>query len=204
MKTVCLAILFAACTVMTTAQVRKIGDREVYRSGDIELGISTNLGINDKKTTGYYYSGYQEREFYLSLGAYGGYYLFDGLSIGPELGINFSMSGTTYLIGNLCYIFNSKSRSFYPYVKAGYGVTDVKSNWDEQTGLFESLNYSLINLGIGIKYLQSSSLAFNIELNYKHISGSESQSDYYYSPYTGTSDIKLQTLSFSFGSSLAL
>lgn len=209
MNRIFLILTFCSLTILTSAQVRRIADRENFASGDLELGISSNTGVYDKETNGGndfvgYYNYNQGREFYFSLNAYGGYYFLDGLSFGPEIGIDLSNDGAIYIIGNLSYTFNSSSRSFYPYVKAGYGVTDVSNHSGDGKGLFGSLNYSLLNFGLGVKILQSSNFALIIEVNYKNIKGSDSVEQYYPEPYSMTYDTKIEILTFSFGSALAL
>lgn len=211
-----LLILFLAVySVFLTGQVRKISEREVYAAGNVELGLSTNIGVNDLTISGdndlgfNFYPENTGREFYLNLNAYGGYFILEGLSLGPEIGINLTFENPTlYIIGNLAYTFNSVSRSAYPYIKVGYGVTDLLNYSDQETGLFESLNYSLLNLGLGIKFLQSDYLAFILEVNYKYITGSDTALYYYYNPYATTqninADTKMSVLSISLGSSIVL
>lgn len=209
MNKLILIMLFGCYSILTVAQVRKIGEREVFKSGDLEMGITTNTGVysqsysNNEDVMNFYYHIDEGREFYFGFSAYGGYYLADGLSVGPEIGMNLSLHGTIFIIGNVCYTLNSGSRTAYPYIKAGYGVTDILKSPTQESGLFESLNYHLLNLGIGLKILQSSHMSFTIELNYKHITGSDS--DYYYEePYYRTYDTKVEVFTFSFGSSFVL
>ena len=132
-----------------------------------------------------------------------GYYLIDGLSFEPELGINLNFEGSTAVKpGNISYTFNTEVRTLFPYLKAGYGVTDVQNYTSPGSGLFESLNYKVISFSLGFKFIQSFHRAIKVELNYKRVSGSDGLL-YYYDPYGSAVSPEIETtmsiLSISFG-----
>ncbi len=184
MNRILLAAVLIFISVSVEAQVRKLSQRESYGAGSFEARLNTGIGLSSIKENrpfnNYIYTG-SNREIYFNLNTSIGYYIIDGLSVEPELGFNLNFDGVTAMvIGNLCYTFNNDSRSTYPFAKASYGFTDILNYANSNAGIFESLNYKVIGVGAGLKFLQTSSRAFLLEITYMYISGTDGYPAYYY------------------------
>ena len=122
---------------------------------------------------------YTESGIYLNIGIATGFYIINGLSIEPELDINFCSEGLSLsVLGNLCYTFYIPQKNIYPYVKLGYGVSNDPKNTDD---LFRNIDFKTINAGAGVKFMYFPGMAFITEINYRNLSGS-------YTFYQGTPD----------------
>ena len=208
MNRILLTVVLLTFSVIVDAQIRKLSTRENFGAGSFEAGLAASIGLNtiqkDLPGNNYIYGNYNDdRKVYLGLSTSLGYYILDGLSVEPKLGINLTFDESTVIItGNIRYTFNDKSRATYPYLVIGYGVTDVKGNTGDQAGLFESLNYKVITGGAGLKFMQSSNRAFVLELNYGYIYGTDGVQYYSYMDNTFSSQpvkTSMSLLTFSFG-----
>lgn len=140
-----------------------------------------------------------------------GYYFIDGLSFEPEIGMFADLSSGSnskaYLkfVGNVSYTFYSADKSFAPYVKAGIGTSNGIEIFFSglQGALPETLSDSyssvtILNAGLGMKFLVAKSAAVRTELNYRKQSYS----------YTGSSggslDYSYANIGFMFGVSLVI
>lgn len=186
MKRLLIAVVLLSFTVIVDAQVRKLSERENFSAGSFEAGLNADIGLNtiekNASESNYIYINLgDERRIYLGLSASLGYYILDGLSVEPKLGLNFNFDEVTALIaGRVCYTFNNESRSTYPYLTVGYGVTDYINNSYIQAGLFESLNYKVVTAGAGLKFMQSFHRAFILGLSYSYIYGTDGILTYAY------------------------
>ncbi len=213
MKRVILTFVLLSIVGTSDAQVRKIPERENYGTGSFEAGLGTEIGMNTIKRTSsdntpFMYNTEDSRKVYLNLNVSLGYYFLDGLSFEPELGLNLTFDEVSALVlGNISYTFNTELRTTFPYLKVGYGFTDIQNYRNSGAGIFESLNYKVINVGAGIKFQQSNKRAFKMEISYKQISGTDSYPYYYYDSYSnlGTSEIEtvMSILSISFNYSFS-
>lgn len=165
------------------SQFREIKSISFLSQGDCEVNIGTSLGvgfarstISNQNTSIYnssdneYSNNSEETHLNFILTSSVGYFIIDGLQFEPELNINiipnFNMSIT--LLGNILYNFNFSGKRAFPYIKAGYGFSNLNSNLFEDSE--NLLNAKLFNAGIGLKYFYSSETAIRIEINYKNIS----------------------------------
>ena len=199
MKRIILILSIFLIITSSYAQVDEKSERKFYKQGNWEFGFALNIGGSSEKTkeTSTYNSytyDYTEKGFYTHLSVSTGYYIINGLSIEPEFNINlYSWEISASLLGNLCYTFYLPQKNIYPYLKLGYGLSTEPGS----SSLFESLDIKTINAGVGIKLINSSGMAFRVEINYRNLTGS--YTDYYYTYDTTTSAI-----SISFGASILL
>jgi hypothetical protein len=124
----------------------------------------------------------------LSISISPAYYLFDGLSLEPEFTtlVKFGQAaGAHYqLLMNIGYTFRT-TKSFHPYIKAGYGIGDMVTRYFVGTqGASIGANgvddfVECINSGIGIKWMVGSNAAIKTELNYRVQQYSTIQYDWY-------------------------
>ncbi len=216
MKYISLILIIFQISATNYAQVNEKLARQFYKQGDWEFGFSANIGGSNQKNKGSYTYGYNdgsqpstytynynEKGIYTHLGISTGYYLIDGLSIEPELNLNFNFEGfSVSILGNLCYTFYFPQKNIFPYLKFGYGMSN---NGDNPNGLFESLDFKTINAGAGLKFMYFSGLAFKMELNYRNLSGTNtfSYSDQY-SSNSSKYEITTSVISISVGISILL
>ena len=216
MKKVIMTYIIIFITTSLDAQVINISDRQKFRQFDWESAVSLSIGLSStsfKNTSqNFYGNGNINGEFYFEISLLLGFFIIDGLSIEPEIDYNFfSGDATLSMIGNVSYTFNIPGKNIYPFIKIGYGISGYTAYgynyYGVSDGLFESLDAKVINVGAGLKIVQSSSFAMRIELNYKNISYTQSQydpyHDPYYEPYVGPNEISTNTsvLSIKIGGS---
>ena len=125
------------------SQVKVISSRPAFKQGAFEFSFAANVGESNNSVKeiytyyNYYDSSYQlndnnysDGSLYVQLGASLGYYILDGLSIEPELNINIPFAQTSIsLLGNLCYTFSVPQTNVYPFVKAGYGLSNYRDRY---------------------------------------------------------------------------
>ena len=195
-------------TSSLTAQVKNISDRQKFQQFDWECAASLSIGLSststESSTQNYYGNNSGNGEFYSEISLALGFFILDGLSIEPEIEYNFFEGDATLsIIGNISYTINIPRKKIYPFFKVGYGISSYTvyryGYYGGSNDLFESLDAKIINVGAGLKIVQSSSFAMRLELNYKNISYAQSQDD----PYNGPDDISTSTsaLSIKFGGS---
>lgn len=124
----------------------------------------------------------------LSISISPAYYLFDGLSLEPEFNtlVNFDREGGAHyqLFMNIGYTFRT-TKSFHPYIKAGYGIGDMVTRYFEGTHATsvgaEGVDkfVECINTGVGIKWMVGSNAAIKTELNYRTQQYSDTIYDWY-------------------------
>ncbi len=189
------------------AQVREVGVRQYYKQGDIEFSFFMDLGnktrivenssteiymLDDTTYSNSYSFKHDSKSVEFIIGASVGYYIIDGLSIEPELGINLTDEGPSVtLIGNLCYTFYVPMKSILPYLKIGYGWGKYDNEYNYPDASFESNDYKIINGSVGLKFKYSSSLALRIEANYRNLRADYSIKN----EYIGYSDLNQTKIS---------
>jgi hypothetical protein len=202
-----IVFVFAIFVIVTSgyAQVNEKSERQFYKQRDWEFGFALNIGgcSEQTKQTSTYSDGssqdsytydYTEKGFYTHLGVSTGYYIINGLSIEPEFDLNvYNWEISASLLANLCYTFYLPQKNIYPYLKLGYGLSTEPGS----SNLFEFLDIKTINAGFGIKLTYSSGMAFRLEINYRNLSGSNTD---YYSTYDTTTSV----IALSFGASILL
>ena len=204
-------------------QVRQIESRTYFKQGDIEVNLSTNLGVGFSTTnstntsqnfnyydstyyTETYRSEYSDRPFNFLITASVGICIIDGLTVEPELDINLVTDAevSISLLGNLTYNFSIPRKSVFPFIKIGYGFSNYMSDYyyGYSPGIRESsLDTKVFNAGLGLKLVYSSGMAMKLEINYKNYSysNSYSYSDYYYqNVYESNTVVDALTLSIGY------
>jgi Outer membrane protein beta-barrel domain len=191
------------------AQVDEKSERKFYKQSDWEFGFSSNIGSSTVKTVqpegwnnGLPYGSYEYTEnwLYLNLGVSTGFYLFNGLSIEPELDINsYAETISVSILGNLCYTFYLPQKKIFPYVKLGYGLSNYPEN---SVDIFNNIDFKTINVGAGVKLMYYSGMTFRVELNYRNLNGSNTF--YPDQPDSYTIETTTSVISISLGVSILL
>lgn len=212
-------IFFIAILLMVNLypQVREIKSLSILKQGDFEFSIGTNigLGISKQNTTInnlsyddslYHESSYSSdnRSFNLILTASVAYCIIDGLEFEPEFDLNLLTDHdiSVTILGNILYNFVIPGKRVIPFLKAGYGLSNLFSpnseyNYGPNTEKSDnSFNTKVFNAGIGLKYFYSSETAIRLEINYRNHSGSY-VSSYDYAYQTGTRNTEIVMNSFS-------
>lgn len=108
-----------------------------------------------------------------------GYYIYRGLEIEPEflLTIPEDSEETGYLIlGNLVYNFKV-SENLIPFILAGGGYGNGTRFFD---AVFDSdMGITVLNFGVGMKYLVGDSAAIRTEYRFTKYSGEETETGYW-------------------------
>ena len=212
-------------TLPIYSQVIEVGSPGRFKQGDLDFGISANLGIgfsniNINSTSERYYSydtvfykynrSDSHRPLNLILSATIGYYIIDGLAFEPELDLNFifDADASISLSGNISYNFNSPTEKSHPFIRLGYGVSNYYrgySSWYEKDTESNSLDTKVFTVGAGYKLLTSSNFSMKVEINYKNFSHSTSRSGAdEQGKYLSESEEDMDLVSLSFGFSVFL
>jgi len=193
------AILFGFAS-MSNAQFKK---------GEVELSLSGSLGSMTNKytttSTGGKWSN-SESNNYLFVSVMPGYYLVDGLSVEPEIGFLAVQHSepAEYFLFNLSYTYLIPDTREALYARAGYGIANSVEMpyFSGAIGKFsDKLNVGVINLGGGVKFLLTNSVALRTELNYRTHTWSNSV-DYGYGSYS--SDQTMSNFGLLIGFSILL
>ncbi len=196
MRGVCFIISFWAISVFTLFSQ--------YKRGDIELGMSGSGGSitsTSSSTNGNVSEENSESKSYAEISIIPGYYFSDGLSIEPELGFYFyeGAAPSIFLLGNLSYTLPSYGTRVASYAKLGYGLANSLMHPINIGGLFKvsnNLDVSVLNFGIGIKFLVTSSVELKTELNYRRYSYS---TNFNFNGFSSKTDYKYSSLIVLFG-----
>jgi hypothetical protein len=217
MKNLLIAILIIF-SVTLTAQVRDLAERQHFKKSDWEVSTSLALGLSSvsfQSNPPNYYNYRNDEEFYSEIALTLGYFVTDGLSVEPELNYNFFPEDASLsIIINLSYTIHVPKKNVYPFFRIGYGKSGYHTfsnyyyyesvNHNSSDGLFSSLDTELFNAGAGLKFIQSSTFAMRMELNYKYLSSDEDYTMYdYYLQTTNSGNVKSKAsaLSIKFGAS---
>ena len=208
MKKLIFAFVTLFLTISLTAQVKNISERQKFKQFDWEVTASLALGLSstsyESSSQNYYGNGSGDEEFYSEISLALGFFIIDGLSFEPELDFNFISDAALSIIANISYTFDIPGKNLYPFFKVGYGKSSYMVHeygyYEDSEGLFGSLDADVINASAGVKIVQSSSMAWRLELNYKNISSTISPNYFYMEPY----DISYNTsvISIKIGTSL--
>ena len=174
-----------------------------FNQGSWELNFTGSLGSIESKTesSSIYFSGsHSESQTYFQLGIIPAYYVTEGLSIEPEISVlAIEKTEPSFLfLGNLAYTFKIESAHFFPFIRAGYGITNAFQfpvNGTLIQRISNSLDIGVLNLGAGMKMLLTESVLFRSEINYRKFSYSEN-SDY------GNYSYDLSSIALVFGFSV--
>jgi hypothetical protein len=197
-------LLLIVMQVTTSAQ----DDNNLFHKGRWELNFTGSLGsIAESMDFSSEYGSYNSSDShsYFELGIIPAYYLFDGLSIEPEINMMaFEGSQPAFLfLGNLSYTMKVKNSIVFPYVRAGYGVSNsfqfpVNRSLSKMSN---SLDIGVLNLGGGIKVSLSEKVLLRTEVNYRSFSYSHDANSLY---YNASSDYNVSSIALLFGFSILL
>jgi hypothetical protein len=177
-----LIILFFSSAALTQTKAP-------FTKGSWEVSLSGSVGSLTSKSeyNSSYYSGESsESRNYFQLAVVPGIFIVDGLSIEPEFNMFFYQKAKPSLsfLGNLSYTFIIPEKNFAPFIRIGYGVSN-SLQFPIQNGMLakmsDKFDISILNAGIGLKFLLTENLAFRTELNYRKFSHSADDSGYGYS-----------------------
>ena len=110
---------------------------------------------------------------YANISAIPTYYIVDNIAVDLELSYLASESSRPGMsvIGNLSYTYPLGDSILAPFARAGYGIGNSLSSYVGPYArpeiLFSDFDVSIINLGLGVKYLLSPSVNIRSELNYR-------------------------------------
>jgi hypothetical protein len=141
-----------------------------YEQGNIELTLSGTAGYQRESASGDVSNSQNIGYAMLNLDA--GYYIFNGLSLEPQIGflvIENSYPSQSVLL-NISYTKRISNSPFAVYLLGGYGISNslsppflesipvrVDDKWDVH----------IINAGFGTKILIKDNVVFRMELNYR-------------------------------------
>lgn len=197
-------LLLVLMQVTTSAQ----DENNLFHKGRWELNFTGSLGsIAESMDISSEYGSFNSSDShsYFELGVIPAYYLTDGLSIEPEINM-MAFEGTQpafLFLGNLSYTMYIKNSIVFPYIRAGYGVSNsfqfpVNRSISRMSN---SLDIGVLNLGGGIKVSLSEKVLLRTEVNYRSFSYSHDQDSFYYST---SSDYNISSLALLFGFSILL
>ncbi len=174
-----------------------------FKEGDVELSFSGSIGSWSPPSTPDYKI---ESENYASFYIVPGYYVVNGLSIEPELGLmamEKSKPGQ-YVLMNLSYTYLIPDSKIGCFVRAGYGLANA-FEYPFGNGIVvpasDKFNVGVLNLGAGAKFLISSNVLIRAEFNFKQHSWTYEYNSTYYSY---SADYKESTLGVVLGFSILL
>lgn len=210
MKKLILYFLFFA---VTTANAQTTTDSSSNKK-TLFAKKSWELSLMGSFTSESVDNGYPDDEnSTLSLSISPAYYIYDGLSLEPELIALVKFYGNNQaanyqLLLNVGYTFRTK-KSFNPYIKAGYGIGDMTTTYFAGTAASpngaEDVNefVQCINSGVGAKWIVGNNAAIKAELNYR-------VQHYSYIPYNwaeesdGSVDVSISHFGILLGMSIFL
>lgn len=208
---------FFQLNMISFGQVMEDSANVIFHKGSWELNFSASIGnlttSTSSSSSGAYIPYSNEKSssmFYVQLGVIPAYFVSDGLSIEPEVNVLFqSQEGvknkpSLSFLANLAYNFNLPQKNFSSFIRIGYGISNSLQIPVVVGGLArvsDDLDVSVLNAGVGFKFLIAQNLLIRTELNYRRFSyGNDMSSSYYSSSY----DYTLSSISGIFGFSILL
>jgi len=145
-------VILFACTLVVSAQ--PAGKK-------FELGFSGSF-------TSFKFSYESDSTTVFNLPLRAGYYIWKGLEIEPELMLTKAEGADAgfILAANLAYNFNLKG-NLRPFILAGIGFGNGFTVANIAEG-DSDVNATVVNLGLGVKYLIGNSAALRLEYRYTH------------------------------------
>lgn len=139
-----------------------------FKQGDFELGFTGTAGWQN------YSSANNISMKYASLSLLPGYYVIDGLSIEPEIGMTFieRIKPAFFFVGNLSYTFLLPPRMpIGVFARIGYGVANSSHIPGEifYSGGYLDTKSNIFNLGVGAKFLLDPKVYIRSEIIYRNI-----------------------------------
>ncbi len=180
-----ISVLLLSILLLVPNSLSAQNANSAFHQGSWEFNLTGSLGsINsESKFSSSYYNGSNSEDYkYFQLGIIPGYYITQGLSFEPEINIfAIEQSSPAYmLLANLGYTFTIENSIVYPFVHAGYGVTNafqVPINTSLAL-MSHDLDIGVLNLGAGIKTRFTESILLRTEINYRKYSYSPDASLY--------------------------
>lgn len=183
-KLILITVFFAATTAYSqTATDSSSSKNTLFAKKSWELSL---MGSFTSESASIEYPYHDNSVLSISISP--AYYLFDGLSLEPEFStlVNFDRTGGAHyqLFMNIGYTFRT-TKSFHPYIKAGYGFGDMVTQYFEGTHASpigaEGVDrfVECINTGVGIKWMVGDNAAIKTELNYRMQQYSGTMYDWY-------------------------
>ncbi len=172
-----------ACVLLCGLVLSATTANAQFKRGDVELSFSGSIGSWSPPSTPAYKV---ESQNYASLYVVPGYYVADGLSVEPELGFMAveNSKPAQYLLLNLSYTYLIPETKAGCFVRAGYGLANALE-YPFGNGIVvqasDKFNVGVLNLGVGAKFLISSSVLVRTEFNFKKHSWTEESTSPYYS-----------------------
>jgi hypothetical protein len=152
-----------------------------FKQKDVELTASAGLGSMSISASSGIIS-ISHSYSYMLLSVMPGYFVLDGLSIEPEIGmtaIESSRPDFLFLV-NVSYTYLIPKTTIAPFGRIGYGVTNSIGSFPNQflnDGNPSDMNISVFNIGAGIKHIIGRSAVLRLELNYRNFSQNVSSID---------------------------
>lgn len=178
--------------------------RAQFKKGDVELSFFGTMGSWTSSYSGPNFSS-STTEKYLSINVTPGYYLADGLSVEPQLGLTWieRSKPSEYLLLNLSYTYLLPESRVGVFAAAGYGIGNSEQYpmTNVAVQVSDKFNVGVLNMGVGAKFLISKDVLIRTELNYRADSWTEEYSNPYYSI---SSDNKQSAISLLAGISILL
>ena len=182
-----------------------------FEKGQVELSLIGNAGYQKETTSSHSNS---ESVGHVLINACVGYYIVDGLSLEPQIGLlaieNVKPSQSVLL--NLSYTGRIANSNIALFLRGGYGISNsisipmfaytpirIQDKWDVH----------ILNVGAGVKFLIKECATLRFELNYRTETYPYELHHYYYSgsysyDYTESVDYTFSSLGLLFGISIIL
>jgi hypothetical protein len=178
-----------------------------FQKGDVELSFNGSLGSRSTSVSSKGYDDSQSYNFFY-LGVCPGFFIAPGLSVEPEIAYAAIQKQfpSWYLLGNLSYTYNIGGPRVFPFLRAGYGVSNAILPIPgvlASAKISKDMNVSVLNFGGGIKYQLAGSTFLRTEINYKRYNWTD---DYptTYPPYSTAVDYTNVDFGLLIGLSLVL
>jgi opacity protein-like surface antigen len=201
------SFLMKTLSILFSLQIILFGQTQpkVFNDKSWELNFTGSLGSVESSydvSASFYSGSNNESQKYFQLGIIPAYYIYRGLAIEPELNIFTveSLKPSYLALGNISYTFAIDSAHYFPFIRAGYGISNsiqipVNSSIIKYS---ESLDIGILNLGAGVKFRISESVLLRTEINYRKFSYAKDESSFY--KYTS----KFTSIALVFGFSVLL
>lgn len=139
----------------------------------VELSFSGTGGWMSTSSSSSSYSYSSDAQGYLTLVARTGVFVYEGLSLEPEIALT-AMEGTEpalVLAGNLSYTFFPPDANVCPFVLVGVGIGNAIPMGPNPIGrMSNALDVFMIGAGAGMKVFLTESAALRFEYRYQRLS----------------------------------
>ncbi len=140
-----------------------------FKQGNFEFGFGGTGGWEKVSSE----TVYSLELKYVSLSLISGYYVIDGLSIEPEIGMTFmeKIKPAFSFIGNVSYTFLLPETPMGVFARMGYGVTNSSNTPGDiiYSRAWGNNDANIFNLGAGAKFLIDPKVYIRSEILYRNI-----------------------------------